>query len=153
MRENSRRTVAVALACAFLPLAGRADGMAEEDRKPCCAQAVDSYRNYTRQVLANCSRWVEVRYRLSISVVDSTRLQGCIAAGTRDSRERLATALRDVPRRPAREALRAYQATFESALTGVEPTVDEPPAAYDQRQISLRHLLAHAWTRYELEEG
>ena len=39
-----------------------------------------------------------------------------------------------------------------AALAGVEPSLEEPVAAYEQRQSSLRHSLAHAWTRYELAE-
>jgi hypothetical protein len=152
MREN-RRALAVAIAvAAFLPVAGLAELVAGDAVQPCCSPRVDAYRNFTRQVLARCSRWVEVRYRESISVVNADRLNACIDAGMRDSRQQLEAAVRGVRRKAAREALRAYQSSFESALAGVEPTQEEAAAAYDQRQISLRHLLAHAWTRYELEE-
>jgi hypothetical protein len=151
MREN-RRALAVAIAFAFLPGVGFASAPADDALQPCCSPRVDGYRNFTRQVLAKCSRWVEVRYRESISIVDADRLDACIVAGTRDSRAQLEAALRTVRRTAARQALRAYQSSFENALTGVEPTPAEPAAAYDQRQIALRHLLAHAWTRYELEE-
>ena len=152
MREN-RRAVAVALAFALLPVASFADGEPDERLHPCCGARVHGYRNFTRQVLASCSRWVQVRYRESISIVDADKLNGCIAAGLQESRAQLEAALRNVRRKSAREALRSYQLSFESALAGVEPTRDEPAAAYDQRQSSLRHLLAHAWTRYELEES
>ncbi|HET8747637.1 MAG TPA: hypothetical protein VFM98_18710 [Ramlibacter sp.] len=151
MPEN-RRAVAVALATALLPLATRSQGEPDDHPARCCAGQVDTYRNYTLQALAGCSRWVEVRYRESISIVDGQKLRGCIDNGTVQSRKLLQTALRGVRRKGAREALRSYQSAFEGALAGVEPTVDEAAAAYDQRQISLRHLLAHAWTRYELEE-
>jgi hypothetical protein len=152
MREN-RRAVAAALALAWLPNFSFAGGEPHERMSSCCGAHVHGYRNFTRQVLASCSRWVEVRYRESISIVDGDRLNACIAAGLQESRQQLETALHTVRRKSAREALRSYQLTFESALAGVEPTRDEPAAAYDQRQSSLRHLLAHAWTRYELEES
>jgi hypothetical protein len=152
MREN-RRAVAVALAFAWLPLVSFADGETDDRLPPCCGARVHGYRNFTRQVLASCSRWVEVRYRESISIVNAEKLSACIATGLQDSRLQLEAALRGVRRKAARDALRSYQLSFESALAGVEPTRDEPAAAYDQRQSSLRHLLAHAWTRYELEEG
>lgn len=151
MHEN-RRTVAVALACALLPPTSFADGQ-DEALKPCCGRRVDGYRNFTQQVLARCSHWVRVRYRDSVSIVNAEKLRSCIDGGLRNSRTELDAALDGVHRKKAREALRAYQAVFESALTGIAPTLDEAAAAYDQRQISLRHLLAHAWTRYELEEG
>jgi hypothetical protein len=114
---------------------------------------VDAYRNFTRQVLASCSRWVDVRYRESISVVNADKLSACISTGLQDSRLQLEAALRGVHKKGARSALQSYQLSFESALAGVEPTRDEPASAYDQRQSSLRHLLAHAWTRFELEES
>lgn len=152
MREH-RRAVAAALAFALLPIVSFADGAPQERQSSCCGPHVHGYRNYTRQVLASCSRWVQVRYRESISIVDGDRLNACIASGLQESRMQLEAALRTVHRKSAREALRAYQLSFESALAGVEPTRDEPAAAYDQRQSSLRHLLAHAWTRYELEES
>lgn len=152
MQEN-RRAVMAALACALLPFSSFAGGEAAERIHPCCAVQVHGYRNFTRQVLAACSRWVEVRYRESISIVDADKLDACIATGRRDSRVQFETALQGVRRKNAREALRLYQLSFESALAGVEPTRDEPAAAYDQRQSSLRHLLAHAWTRFELEES
>jgi hypothetical protein len=151
MREN-RRALAVALAFALLPVASSADGEPDDPPQPCCSPPVDGYRNFTRQVLARCSRWVHVRYRESVSIVDAEKLHACVEHGLSDSRVQLDAALRVVRRRAAREALRAYQVSFESALAGIEPTVEEGAAAYDQRQISLRHLLAHAWTRYELEE-
>jgi hypothetical protein len=151
MREN-RRALTVALALAFLPVASSADGEPDAPPQPCCNPRVDSYRNFTRQVLDRCSQWVQVRYRESISIVDVAKLHACIAHGVRDSRAQHDAALRVIRRRAAREALYAYQTSFESALEGVEPTPDEGAAAYDQRQISLHHLLAHAWTRYELEE-
>ena len=149
---GNRRAVAVALAFAALPVPSIASNEAGERRDPCCGPRVHGYRNFTRQVLASCSRWVQVRYRESISVVDAGKLDGCIEAGRRESREQLDAALRTIERRKAREALWSYQLSFEAALAGVAPTRDEPAAAYDQRQSSLRHLLAHAWTRYELEE-
>lgn len=152
MRET-RRAVAVALAFALLPVRSFADGEPDERQATCCGMHVAAYRNYTQQVLASCSRWVHVRYRESISIVNSEKLRGCIEAGMQDSRLQVEAVLRGIRRKSAREALRAYQSTFESALVGIEPTHEEPAAAYDQRQISLRHLLAHAWTRYELEES
>ena len=152
MREQ-RRAVVAALACALLPRFSFAGGGPHDRIGPCCGPHVHGYRNYTRQVLASCSRWVQVRYRESISIVDGDRLNACIAAGLQESRTQLETALQSVRRAGAREALRNYQFVFESALAGVEPTRDEAAAAYDQRQSSLRHLLAHAWTRYELEES
>ena len=152
MREN-RRVVAAALALALLPVVSFADSEPDERLQSCCDSRVHGYRNFTRQVLASCSRWVEVRYRESISIVNADKLNACIAGGLRDSRVQLELALHGVRRRAGREALRSYQLSFESALAGVEPTRDEAAAAYDQRQSSLMHLLAHAWTRFELEEG
>ena len=152
MRQN-RRAVAAALACALLPLVSWADGEPDDRPLPCCGARVHGYRNFTRQVLASCSRWVQVRYRESISIVDADKLNGCIASGLHESRILLEAALADVRGKAARDALRSYQLSFETALAGVEPTREEPAAAYDQRQGSLRHLLAHAWTRYELEES
>ncbi|GAB3647723.1 hypothetical protein [Ramlibacter alkalitolerans] len=152
MREN-RRAVAAALALACLPFVSLADEASDGRLQPCCNARVDAYRNFTRQLLANCSRWVEVRYRESISIVNAQKLSGCIATGMQDSRLQLEAALRGVRRKAARSALRSYQISFESALAGVAPTTDEPAAAYDQRQSSLRHQLAHAWTRFELEES
>jgi len=152
MPEN-RRAVAVALAVALLPAVTSADGDSDDRVASCCAGRVGAYRNYTIQVLASCSRWVQVRYRESISIVDLQKLHDCVEKGLLESRTQLDAALRGLRGKAAREALRAYQLSFESALNGVEPTVEEQAAAYDQRQISLRHLLAHAWTRYELEES
>jgi hypothetical protein len=152
MREN-RRVVAAALACALLPGVSLADGESEERLQSCCGAHVHGYRNFTHQVLASCSRWVEVRYRESISIVNAEKLNACIAGGLRDSRLQLESAVHGVRKKAAREALRSYQLSFESALAGVEPTREEAAAAYDQRQSSLRHLLEHAWTRFELEEG
>ena len=150
--RKTRRAVVAALAFA-LPVVAFADGEPDERPHPCCGPRVHGYRNYTRQVLASCSRWVQVRYRESISIVDAEKLNACIANGLRESRAQLEAALADVRGKPARHALRSYQLSFESALAGIEPTREEGAAAYDQRQSSLRHLLAHAWTRYELEES
>ena len=150
MPEN-RRAAAIALAFAFLPAPGRADGAAD-DLPVCCNVMVDSYRNYTRQALDRCRRSVRLRPRESVETDDSAKLRNCIAAGARESRARLTPALRALRTREAREALRHYHDIFENALAGVEPTLEEPVAAYEQRQSSLRHSLAHAWTRFELEE-
>jgi len=151
MREG-RRALVIVVACAFVPRLAFAGGEPEDSQVPCCGGRIDGYRNHTMQTLAHCSRAVRVQYRESISIVDADKLRGCITTGMRDSRSELETALHSVRRKLAREALRGYQASFENALTGIEPTHEEAAAAYDQRQISLRHLLAHAWTRYELEE-
>jgi len=152
MRED-RRAVTAALALALLPAFSIAGSAPSGGPSPCCGPHVHAYRNFTRQVLASCSRWVQVRYRESISIVDGERLEACIAAGRQESRIQPEAALRSVQKTAAREALRSYQLVFENALAGIEPTRAEPAAAYDQRQSSLRHLLAHAWTRYELEES
>ena len=150
MPEN-RRAAAIAVALAFLPATGIADGR-PDDLPVCCLPRVDSFRNFTRQALDRCNRLVRLRPRESVATDDAGKLRNCIAAGTRDSRTRLDAALRSLPGKPARDALKYYPGIFETALAGVEPTPDEPVAAYEQRQSSLRHSLAHAWTRFELVE-
>jgi hypothetical protein len=150
MHEKKRRALTIALAAAFVP--AFAQGDAPDDAPFCCGAPVDSYRNLTRQTLARCQRGVRLRPRESVNATDLAKLRGCIAAGTRETRLRLERALPVVRQPPARIALRAYQAMFESALAGVEPTLDEPVAAYEQRQSSLRHAMAHAWARFEVAE-
>lgn len=151
MHENKRRALAVAIAAVFLPAFAQGDA-APDDGPICCSAPVDSYRNFTRQALARCQRGVRLRPRESVSAHDLSNLRACIAAATRDTRLRLEQALPSVRHGPARAALRAYQAIYESALAGVEPTPAEPVAAYEQRQSSLRHAMAHAWSRFEVAE-
>jgi len=148
---RNRRAAAIALLVAFLPATSRGDA-APPEVPACCGGKVDTYRNYTRQALDSCRRAVQLRPRESVEAEDITKLRACIAGGTRESRNRLDAALRALRSKQARDALRRYQDVFEASLGGVEPTLDEPVAAYEQRQSSLRHSLAHAWTRYELAE-
>lgn len=150
MHETNRRALAIAIAATLLP--ALAQGDAPDDAPFCCGAPVDTYRNVTRRTLARCRAGVRLRPRESVSAGDLSKLRGCIAAGLRETRLRLEKALPGVRHAPARTALRAYQAIFESALTGVEPTPDEPVAAYEQRQSSLRHAMAHAWARFEVAE-
>jgi hypothetical protein len=154
---DKRHAAAIALAFALLPAAGSADradsgDSAADDAAACCGARIVSYRNYTQQVIASCRRTVRLRPRESVATEDPHKLRNCIASGTRDSRERLESVLRALRHRPARDALKHYQDMVETALAGIEPTPDEPTAAYEQRQSSLRHWVAHAWQRFELRE-
>jgi hypothetical protein len=151
MHENKRRALAIAVAGFFLPAFSQGDA-APEDGPACCGTGVDGYRNLTRKALARCQRGVRLRPRESVTTEDRAKLRACITAAIHETRLRLAQALPEVPQPPARMALRAYQAIYESAVAGVEPTRDEPVAAYEQRQSSLRHAMAHAWARFEVAE-
>lgn len=150
MHQPKRRALAIVILATLLP--AFAQGDAPEDAPFCCGAPVDTYRNVTRRTLARCRSGVRLRPRESVSAGDQAKLRACIAAGMRETRMRLEKALASLRQAPARTALRAYQAIFESALTGLEPTPDEPVAAYEQRQSSLRHAMAHAWARFELAE-
>lgn len=151
MPDNQRRALAIAVAAFFVPAFAQGDA-APRDAPACCGTSVDSYRNLTRQALARCQRGVRLRPRESVRTEDETKLRACIAAAIRDTRLRLAEALPGVRQPSARTALRAYQSISESALAGVAPLRDEPVAAYEQRQSSLRHAMAHAWARFEVAE-
>lgn len=64
--------------------------------------------------------------------------QACIAEGQQTARDALTPALKTVKKSKARDALKAYHATFVTALQGIHPGFDERVYAYDIRQQALR---------------
>ncbi len=113
--------------------------------------AVDDYRNLTQQELASCGASIQAALKQTLWLDRSE--PGCIAIGQRVCRTDFEEALQVLRKPDAREALRAYHHAFMTALDGIAPREGEPaPACYERRQRELKHLMAHAWTRFELAE-
>lgn len=150
MRAN-RRAFAAALAVALFPSAAFTDG--DPDEPPHQGGRVDGYRNFTQQALAVCGSLIRVKPRDTSPVqADMVRLRDCITIRLHEGRLLFESSMRGLRKKSVREALKAYHGVFETALNALMPVPDELPAAYEQRQTSMRHVLAHAWTRFELEE-
>ena len=150
MRAN-RRTFATALAVALFPPAAFTDG--DPDEPPHPGAKVDGYRNFTQQALGICSSLIHVKPRETTPVhADLVRLRDCITTRLHEGRLLFESSMRGLRKKSVREALKDYHGVFETALNALMPVPDELPAAYEQRQTSMRHVLAHAWTRFELEE-
>jgi hypothetical protein len=110
---------------------------------------VDYYRNVTQQELVSCGESVQASLKRKASW---DREGNCIVIGQQLCRTDFEAALRELRKPAARAALRAYHYAFVTALNGIAPQKNEPRDGYERRQQELQHLLAHAWTRFELAE-
>lgn len=114
------------------------------------ASPVDTYRHLTQQEVVACGDAVHRAWSQSRFAEEGER--GCIAAGRHVCHATFAAALRAVRKPDAREALKAYHSAFVAALDGVAPLRGEARDGYERRQQWLSHVMAHAWTRFELAE-
>ena len=114
------------------------------------ASPIDTYRSLTQQEVVACGEAVHRAWTQSRTADAGDR--GCIAAARHVCHATFDAALRVVRKPDAREALQAYHFAFVTALDGIAPLKGEARDGYERRQRWLSHVMAHAWTRFELAE-
>jgi hypothetical protein len=147
-----KQTTATVVACLVL---GWASCVAAQPgaRLARIARPLDAYRHDTQQALIACSDAV-VEGRMRVRASMQTRAsRDCILKASAETTASFEAALRPLASTAAVQALHDYHAAFLLALGGILPQDSEGIDAYEQRQDTLFHRLAHAWSRVELTEA
>ncbi|GAB3665598.1 hypothetical protein [Ramlibacter alkalitolerans] len=114
------------------------------------ASSVSEYRNATRRALAECGKADAGEARTRELVVKERR--ACIRRAQKEAGEKFSSALQSVENPSGKSALFRYREVFNEAIAGAQRLGQEPTAAYEQRQMSSRHALCHAWSKFELAD-